>query len=112
MDDMFIHRALHGHPQRNPLEITNLHYCRVDLFYSIIDLQLQELNDCFLEVNTYFILCIACLYPQDSFSSFDKKNLIRLVEFYPLDFFVVDLIVFNDQLKIYIFDMRSNKEFE
>ncbi|XP_022883750.1 zinc finger MYM-type protein 1-like [Olea europaea var. sylvestris] len=53
-----------------------------------------------------------CLCPQDSFSSFDKKSLIRLAELYPLDFSAVDGIILIDQLETYIFDMRSSKEFE
>ncbi|XP_022857941.1 uncharacterized protein LOC111378895 [Olea europaea var. sylvestris] len=84
----------------------------VFLFYSVIDLQIQELNDHFSEVNTELLLCVACLCPQDSFSSFDKKSLIRLGELYPLDFSAVDVIVLNDQLETYIFDMSSNNEFE
>jgi hypothetical protein len=112
MDEMFVRRALRGRPQRNPPELTNLHHYQVDLFYSVIDLQLQELNDRFSEVNTELLMCIACLCPQDSFSSFDKKSLIRLAELYPLDYSPVDLVVLHDQLGTYIFDMRSNKEFE
>ncbi|XP_022858370.1 zinc finger MYM-type protein 1-like [Olea europaea var. sylvestris] len=112
MDDMFVRLAIHGRPQRNSPKITNLHHYRVDLFYSVIDLQLQELNDRFSEVNTELLLCVACLCPQDSFSSFDKKSLIRLAELYPLDFSAVDGILLSDQLETYILDMRSNKEFE
>ncbi|XP_022859513.1 uncharacterized protein LOC111380240, partial [Olea europaea var. sylvestris] len=89
MDDMFVRLALRGRPQRNSPEITNLHHYRVDLFYSVIDLQLQELND-----------------------RFSEKSLIRFAEFYPLDFSSMDVIVLNDQLETYIFDMLSNKEFE
>ncbi|XP_022883828.1 uncharacterized protein LOC111400666 [Olea europaea var. sylvestris] len=112
MDDIFVRLAIRGRPQCNSPEITNLHHYRVDLFYSVIDLQFQELNDRFSDVNTELLLCVACLCPQDSFSSFDKKNLIRLAELYPLDFSAVDGIVLSDQLETYIFDMRFNKEFE
>ncbi|XP_022843311.1 uncharacterized protein LOC111366853 [Olea europaea var. sylvestris] len=112
MDDMFVRLAIRGRPQRNSPEITKLHHYRVDLFYSVIDLQLQELNDRFSEVNTELLRCVACLCPQDSFSSFEKKSLIRLAELYPLDFSAVDDIVLSDQLETYILDMRSNKEFE
>ncbi|XP_073036569.1 uncharacterized protein [Primulina eburnea] len=47
MDDTFTRWALHGHPHRNPPEVTNLHHYRVDLFYGIIDMKLPELNDRF-----------------------------------------------------------------
>ncbi|XP_022852849.1 zinc finger MYM-type protein 1-like [Olea europaea var. sylvestris] len=50
MDDMFVRLAIRGRPQRNSPEITNLHHYRVDLFYSVIDLELQELNDRFSEL--------------------------------------------------------------
>ncbi|XP_022897460.1 uncharacterized protein LOC111411131 [Olea europaea var. sylvestris] len=86
MDDMFVRLALRGRS--------------------------QQLNNRFSEVNTELLLCVACLCPQDSFSSFDKKSLIRLAEFYPLDFSVVNVIVLSDQLETYIFHMHSNKEFE
>ncbi|XP_022883162.1 uncharacterized protein LOC111399911 [Olea europaea var. sylvestris] len=109
---MFVRLAIRGRPQRYSQEITNLHHYRVDLFYSVIDLQFQELNDRFSEVNTELLLCVACLCLQDSFSSFDKKILIKLAKFYPLDFSAVDDIVISDQLETYIFNMRSNKEFE
>ncbi|XP_052185166.1 uncharacterized protein LOC127796805 [Diospyros lotus] len=44
MDGVFIRR---GRSRRNTKEMTNLHHFRVDLFYAIIDMQFQELNDRF-----------------------------------------------------------------
>ena len=83
MDDYFIARA---RPRRKAQEVTNMHHFRVELFYSVIDMQLQELNDRFTEASTELLLCLACLRPDDLFSDFDKKKLIRLAEFYPEDF--------------------------
>ncbi|KAK6125832.1 hypothetical protein DH2020_040428 [Rehmannia glutinosa] len=111
MDDMYMRSDIRGRPQRNAPKLTNLHHYRVDLFYVVIDLQLQELNDRFSEVSTELLLCIACLYPQDSFSAFDKKRLIQLAEFYPQDFSRTDINKLYDQLDTYIFDMRSNNTF-
>lgn len=37
-------------------EITNLHHYHVDLFYIVIDMQLQELNNCFNEANTKLLV--------------------------------------------------------
>ncbi|XP_022855983.1 uncharacterized protein LOC111377158, partial [Olea europaea var. sylvestris] len=138
MDDMFVRLAIRGRPQQVNTELLLCVAClcpqdsfssfnkksliRLAELYpldfsavdgiSVIDLQLQELNDRFSEVNTELLLCVVCLCPQDSFSSFNKKSLIRLAELYPLDFSVVDGIVLGDQLETYIFDIRSNKEFE
>ena len=74
-------------------------------------MQLQELNDCFTEVSTELLLCVACLCPNDLFSSFDKKRLICLAKYYPKYFSTTELMKLDDQLKIYICDVRSSKEF-
>ena len=108
MDEIFVTR---GRPRRNAQEMTNLHHYRVELFYTVIDMQLQELNNRFNEVNMELLLCVASLSPCDSFVSFDKAKLIRLAQFYPLDFSNVELLVLDNQLETYIMDVRSHNEF-
>ena len=46
MDDRYI---ACGRSRRNTEKVTNIHHYRVDLFYAIIDLQLQEINNRFNE---------------------------------------------------------------
>ncbi|XP_022899203.1 uncharacterized protein LOC111412495 [Olea europaea var. sylvestris] len=76
MDDMFIPLG----PSRGKTQgITNLHHFRVDFFYAIIDLQIQELNDRFSEVFSNLLLCIACLCLENSFFAFNKDKLITLL---------------------------------
>ncbi|XP_074323474.1 uncharacterized protein LOC141660388 [Apium graveolens] len=103
MNEVFIPR---GRSRRKTYETTNLHHYRVELFYSIIDMQLQELNGRFDEVNTTLLLCIACLCPDNLFVAFEKEKLIQLAGYYPNDFSPVD-----DQLQNYIIDMRTSAEF-
>ena len=74
-------------PRRNAPQITNLHHYCVDLFFEVIDLQLQELNNRFSKMNNELLLCMVCLNPNDSFLAFDIKKLTRLAKFYPFDFF-------------------------
>ncbi|XP_050217484.1 uncharacterized protein LOC126668322 [Mercurialis annua] len=64
--------------RRRTSHVSNLHHYQVDVFYAVIDMQLQELNRHFDEVNSKLLLCVACLSPKDSFSAFDKKNLIKM----------------------------------
>ena len=59
-------------------EITNLHHYQVELFCTILDIQLQELNNQFNETNTKLLLCLLYLSPNESFSTFDKQKLVRL----------------------------------
>jgi hypothetical protein len=108
MDDIFLAR---GRSRRKAHGMTNLHYYRVELFYAIIDMQLQELNNRFTESNTELLLCVSCLSPFDFFATFDKQKLIRLAQFYPRDFSSSELMILSDQLDNYIFDVRSNIEF-
>ena len=52
---------------RTHLESTNLHYYRVEVFYTVIDMQLQELNNRFNKANIELLLCMACHSLTDSF---------------------------------------------
>ena len=44
MDEIFV---VGGRPQRKTPQITNLHHYSVNLFYTSIDMQLQDLHNCF-----------------------------------------------------------------
>ncbi|KDO39312.1 hypothetical protein CISIN_1g046910mg [Citrus sinensis] len=100
-----------GRSQRKAREISNMHYFRVELFFAVLDLQLQELNTHFNEVNMELLLCLACLCPNDTFVAFDKDKLVRLAQFYPKDFSPIELMALKTQLQTYIMDMRSSTEF-
>ncbi|KAI0497630.1 hypothetical protein KFK09_020863 [Dendrobium nobile] len=90
---------------------TNLHHYRVDLFYTVVDMQLQELNNRFSESSAELLLCMSCLNPSDSFRAYDERKLICLAELYPSDFFIIDVIALKNQLATYIIDMRTSEEF-
>ena len=108
IDDIYKAR---GRPRRRAQEVTNAHQYRVELFYSVIDMQLQELNDRFTEVNTELLLCIACLCPDDSFHAFDMGKLIKLAKYYPNDFSATELEFLKDQLENYIADVQQSADF-
>ena len=95
IDEIFV---VSGRPQRNTQQNTNLHHYHVELFYIVIDMQLQELNNRFLEVNTDLLLCMACLNPSNSFVAFDKEKLVRLAKFYLSDFLGTDILALDCQL--------------
>lgn len=62
-----------GRSRRKVQQVTNLHHYRVELFYDVINLQLQEINHRFNEINTELLLCMACLNPSNYFSTFEGK---------------------------------------
>ncbi|KAG5604983.1 hypothetical protein H5410_026475 [Solanum commersonii] len=75
-----------GRSQRKVVICTTLHHYHKDVFYKIIDWQLQELNDRFNEVTSDLLNGVSCLNLIDSFSSFDIKKIMRMAELYPDDF--------------------------
>ena len=89
MDEIFI---VSGRPWHNTQQNTNLHHYRVELFYTIIDLQIQGLNNRFSEANIDLLFCMACLNPSNSFVAFDKEKLIRLAKFYPSNFLGTNIL--------------------
>jgi len=78
MDDIFIPTLS---SRRNTQSFSNLHHYMYDLFNTIIDLQVQELNNHFIEANTKLLLCVACLNLSDSFVAFNKEKLVDLAKF-------------------------------
>ncbi|XP_058783055.1 uncharacterized protein LOC131657706 [Vicia villosa] len=108
MDGAFM---LHGKPRRNVEIVSNLHHFQVEVFYQVIDRQLQELNNRFAEVNSELLICVASLSPRDSFYAFDKEKLIKLAQFYPSEFSPIELMGLDNQLENYIMDVCSSEQF-
>ncbi|KAL0729525.1 hypothetical protein Bca4012_025618 [Brassica carinata] len=96
---------------RKRSNITNLHHYQVECFYTILDIQIQEFNDRFDEINTELLSCTAALSPMDSFNQFDQSKLMRLSEFYPEDFSSVERISLEHQLGIYIDNISDDQRF-
>ncbi|KAL7001672.1 hypothetical protein U1Q18_052392 [Sarracenia purpurea var. burkii] len=108
MDEVYVTRR---RSRRITQKIRNSHHYHIELFNAVIDMQMQELNDRFNEVNIELLLCVACLNPSDSFAAFDKERLIRFIEFYPKDFSDIERLAISDQLENFIMDVRSTLEF-
>ncbi|XP_058777614.1 uncharacterized protein LOC131651908 [Vicia villosa] len=91
--------------------ITIEHHYHVELFYTVVDMQLHELNDRFTEANTQLLLSMAGLSPINKFSAFDKTRVMEFARFYPHEFSPMDLTTLDNQLEAYIIDVRSDAEF-
>ncbi|XP_074271276.1 uncharacterized protein LOC141595204 [Silene latifolia] len=109
MDDSYVPP---GRSRRYFEKVTNIHRFRYDIFVSIIDKQLQELNDRFDKVNIELLICMSSFNPINSFAAFDKKKLLKLAEFYPDNFSSTDRKRLGFQLDHFIDDMRSDARFE
>lgn len=109
MDEQYVP---HGRKRRNIEKITSLYYYKIDRFYYMIDIQIQELNNRFNETNTELLLCITCLDPHSSFEAFNIDKLLHFASFYPVDFSLLDRVMLKNQLQNYIHDVQSNEDFE
>ena len=58
---------------RQRSNITNLHHYQVECFYTVLDMQIQEFNDRFDEINTELLGCTASLSPIDSFHQISQN---------------------------------------
>jgi hypothetical protein len=91
----------------------NYHCFHVDMFVSIIDRQLQELNDRFEEVNTELLSCMAAFSPLNSFAAYDQAKLVTLAtKFYPKDFTTEELSKLLWQLTMYISHVHRDERFQ
>ncbi|XP_021984996.2 uncharacterized protein LOC110880864 [Helianthus annuus] len=100
-----VRRTIDDEPQ------TNLHRFRADIFYQVVDLLFNEMNERFTKSNSELLMCIACLDPRDLFQSFDRERLLRLAELYSEDFCGSDLGQLKIQLGRYISNVKSNEAF-
>ena len=96
--------------RRQKSNITNLHHYKISCFNVVLDLQLQQF-DRFTEVNTRLLICMASLSPTKSFKLFDKDKLIKLVELYQTILVFFQRFSFEQQLDIYIDNIREDGRF-
>ena len=83
MDELYM---LRRRSKRRVSEHKKSHHFRIEIFYKVIDCQLQELNSRFNEVNIDLLLSVASLNLVDKFSNFNFKKILRLAKLYPNDF--------------------------
>ncbi|XP_025702777.1 uncharacterized protein [Arachis hypogaea] len=90
-------------------KITIEHHYRVDVFFTAIDSQIQELNSRFNEKIMELLTLSTALDPKDNFKLFNIQNICKLVEkFYPLDFSDHEMILLNAQLQHYTSDIPNH----
>jgi len=76
-----------GHSRLEENQVTIEHYFRVEIFYTTIDRQLQELNSRFSEQAMNLLTLSCALSPKDSYKYFNIDIICTLVEkYYPMDF--------------------------
>jgi hypothetical protein len=103
-----------GRPRRVGIHngADNYHRFHVDMYVSVIDRQISELNGRFDEVNTELLTCMVAFCPLRAFAAYDKKKLVNLAsKFYATDFSSDELARLPWQLDMYICHVRRDGRF-
>ncbi|KAI3691217.1 hypothetical protein L2E82_49437 [Cichorium intybus] len=90
---------------------TNQFHFEVDIFNTVLDMQIVEFGERFSEVTTNLIECMAALSPCNSFSKFDEAKLLNLSEIYKNDFTDSERKVLLGQLNVYYHSVTNEPEF-
>ncbi|XP_037433105.1 uncharacterized protein LOC119300157 [Triticum dicoccoides] len=91
--------------------INNEHHYRVDCFFAVLDLLVEELNHRFNEVNNGLLCCMFAFNPSCRFSHYDDEKLMKLAKFYPNDFSDNELDYLEKELCLYIDNVRNDTRF-
>ena len=91
--------------------ITNRHYFEIDIFNTVLDMQIQEFGDRFSEISTDLLSNMSALSPRASFSMFDASKLITLTTLYPDDFTDSDRFHLMRELDLYRVNVVQNEDF-
>ncbi|GJW05788.1 hypothetical protein Tco_1568211 [Tanacetum coccineum] len=99
----------HSKIRRN--KITNQHHFEVDIFNTVLDMQIQEFGDRFSESSTELLENMAALSPHNSFTDFNVSKLVKLSEMYPYDFTYMERLRLPTDLAVYYLIMSNDKDF-
>ncbi|XP_057538102.1 uncharacterized protein LOC130815630 [Amaranthus tricolor] len=96
MDEFSLLRA-RGKSKRRLSDVTFEKYLRVNVFYTILDMQMQELDSRFPETSIELLIGVACLNPANSFSNYNKEKILKMAKLYPddFDYLVIDCLSFE-----------------
>nr|XP_004516905.1 uncharacterized protein LOC101499580 [Cicer arietinum] len=90
-------------------QVTIEHYFRVEIFFTAIDQQLQELNNRFSEQAIDLLTLRCALTPKDNYKSFNIEKICTLVEkYYHMDFNMQEKINLKFQLQHFLIDARQD----
>ncbi|XP_070046397.1 uncharacterized protein [Nicotiana tomentosiformis] len=100
-----------GKSKRRSSSVTYSHHLRVEVFNTVIDLQLSKFNSRFDAVNSNLLLGMASLSPDNSFVNYDKDRIMKLATLYPHEFSGSKLEDLSYELDNYILFVKEDNDF-
>ncbi|XP_052627599.1 uncharacterized protein LOC111898342 [Lactuca sativa] len=105
MEELYI-----GARNRRTTKTNRIHF-EVEIFNTVVDMQLIEYRDRFSETSTQLLEYMGALSPCDSFAQFDKSKLLKLGKLYKYDFDDSDMIDPEGQLEIFYHSCIKDERF-
>ncbi|XP_023763700.1 uncharacterized protein LOC111912210 [Lactuca sativa] len=105
MEELYI-----GARNHRTTKINRFHF-EVEIFNTVVDMQLTEYRDRFSETSTQLLEYMGALRPCDSFAQFDKLKLLKLGKLYKYDFDDSDMIDLEGQLEIFYHSCIKDERF-
>ncbi|XP_023756451.1 uncharacterized protein LOC111905003 [Lactuca sativa] len=90
---------------------TNRFHFEVEIFNTVVDMQLTEYRDRFSETSTQLLEYMGALSPCDSFAQFDKSKLLKLGKLYKYDFDDSNMIDLEGHLEIFYHSCIKDERF-
>nr|XP_016475904.1 PREDICTED: uncharacterized protein LOC107797516 [Nicotiana tabacum] len=100
-----------GKSKRRSSSVTYSHHLCVEVFNTVIYLQLSELNSRFDAVNSNLLLGMASLSPDNFFANYDKERIMKLATLCPHEFSGSKLEDLSYELDNYILFVKEDNDF-
>lgn len=101
----------YGNPRSRNNVITNRHHFEVEVFNTVLDMQIQEFGNRFNEVSTTLVENMSGLNPCNGFSKFDISKIVAFSEMYPDDFNMNDSGCILGELKVFYHSVKEDDRF-
>ncbi|XP_021991283.1 uncharacterized protein LOC110888047 [Helianthus annuus] len=101
----------YGNQRNRKYVITNRHHFEVEVFKTILDMQIQKHGNRFSEVSTSLIENMSGLNPCDSFAKFDISKIVAFSEMYPNDFNKEERGCLAGDLKTFYHTLKEDDKF-
>ncbi|XP_022004126.1 uncharacterized protein LOC110901623 [Helianthus annuus] len=102
----------YGNKRNRKYVITNRHHFEVEVFNTVLDMQLQELGSRFSQVSTSLIKNMSGLNPCNPFAKFDISKIVKFSEMYPNDFNKEERGVLTGDLSTFYHTLKEDDKFE
>ncbi|KAJ9545585.1 hypothetical protein OSB04_025292 [Centaurea solstitialis] len=98
-------------PRNRRNVVTNRHHFEVEIFNTVLDMQIQELGNRFNEVSTTLVGNMSGLNPCNGFSKFDISKIVAFSEMYPVDFTMNERACILGELKVFYYSVKEDERF-